>query len=124
MGKIYIKQAGEDISSLKPIVTVGVTVPSDIAANDIVITDGEGSIQTSGVNINNIDAKTLNGLESTAFASSADIEKIVDGQRQPDPKGYRSKRPTHWGYWHKGQSALVPGKSHSGRTEGIWGIRL
>lgn len=79
MGKIYVKQAGEDISSLKPIVTVGITVPSDIAANDIVITDGKGSIQTSGININSIDAKTLNGLESTAFASSADIEKIVDG---------------------------------------------
>ena len=77
--KIYVKRAGEELSALKPAITLGSTIPEDVPANNLVLTDGEGGVQNSGVNIDNIDAKTLDGKNSSYYAQKTQIDNILDG---------------------------------------------
>ena len=77
--KLYVKEAGETLESLRPALMLGNTIPEDAPANNIVLTNGDGGLQNSGINVDKIDAKTLDGKPSSDYAKQTQIDNILDG---------------------------------------------
>ena len=77
MATIYIKKQGETLDSLSPLVTNGSPIPSGVLKGNIITSDGNGYIEDSGVNINDIDAAKLGGLPASDYATKSDLETAI-----------------------------------------------